>query len=168
MEIKDGTTRQVIIIGSFAFKIPRDLIPLVTHYTRWFFSNRKDAIINTHWKIYYARVIKGLNSNKVEWERYKKDPFGFLAPSYIKLTNFLLVSKNIKGESISFNEIQRRMNLILDLEEMKEISGDHTFFSQDWKRTKKGIILVDYGDPERSVFGRIFTKYREKLGEALR
>ncbi|MCF7831592.1 MAG: hypothetical protein K9M36_01740 [Candidatus Pacebacteria bacterium] len=147
MNIKDGTTRQVIFIGPYALKFPRDIFAYIrVRWTYLFeFDETEKSITKNHGKLLLNRIQAGLHSNKTEFNLYKQTPLDFLAPSYIKITNWLVISEKIEGEIVSFDEVMRRLKRVLSEDEMRFAGGDHTVLSKDWIKTNKGIILVDYG-----------------------
>jgi hypothetical protein len=168
MEIKDGTTRQVLLVGPLVIKVPREIFLFVRVRIRSIFRHyfaKGYKKYDYQWKQCLYRIKAGLESNKTESELWNENSLNYLAPVYIRFTNWILISKRVDGESVGWDEIQSRVRTVLSEDEMIYWTG-HTAYSDDWIRTPKGIILVDYGSPG-DIVNKMITKYKDALGEAL-
>jgi|GEM_PF-1582986 len=149
IRVEYGTTRSVIIVGPIVIKFPKVL---------WYLKNIRsillclisghvsvDYIVGCH-KLGWIILCNGITSNWTEYTTYIKTRASFLVPVFASC-GLISIQLYEDGKVPSMDEsigiadaLSKKCNLCLNID-------PHDFHSpENWRKTRNGYKLIDYGD----------------------
>ncbi len=142
MQIKKGTSRTSFIIGKLVFKFPR--IIFLWRMVQYAWQYR--SLNNVNSRMQFLLFMRGIIANITEFASYIYKPSPYKAQVFFSL-GFVIIQKNIVGDNITWQELQSVwIQFSEEAKFQQQLTDLHSWDQGNFRKTKKGVICVDFGD----------------------
>ncbi len=171
MKIVRGSTRVVLLFGSFVLKFPRinSLLGIIKEIPKLVFQGRWKFIPNiTSRRLHWFQ--KGIRQNVTERRCWKSCHAPFLVPTYLSL-GFINIQKREIGNELNWEEMNVLINKMGDVTKNQVYTIDpHCFSPKNFLKNASGYRVFDYGDSSSQPlrFTEYILRWHKELSEILR
>ena len=167
MNILWGNHRVVLYAAGFVLKFPRVQILPPPSRGAWRGSL---GYAKKHIKKSWLQFITGCVANLTEYASWLEKPSRFKARVYFSL-GFLTVQRYEQGQTLTKDQLKELLNHLPGEAKLEmEAMNTHAFCPSNFRRTERGVVMVDYGagirDEHQSITAFVYT-WDEKLTKIL-